>query len=357
VSHRAAWVLVLALVALPPDAARGHQAGLSYGTWTARGHGVALTLRMRADELAAAFPELAPGGGRPTDPTPLARAMLGGIQVWQGGVPCAREMGPARWVPPDGLELSASFQCPDAADAMRVRMSDALSRLPPGHVHLAKVEGDGGAAERVADAGHAEFEVAASPGRLRQAASFLALGVEHIFTGWDHIAFLLGLLLAAASLRDVLRSLTAFTAAHALTLALGTLHLVRPPASLVEPLIAASVVFVAVENLRDLRRGPPGRARIAGRPRWPLALAFGLVHGFGFAGALEGLRLSGAELAVALGSFNVGVELGQAAIALAVFPALGWLRRAPRLALPALPAASAAVAAAGLFWLAERLPW
>ena len=339
------------MAAFAPAAALAHQAGLSYGSWIARGDGLQVELRLRAAELLAALPELAPVGPSALDPSPLARAALSGVSVSQAGSACEREPGPARWIAPDGLELSATFHCPRPGEPMQVRL-ELLSRLPPGHVHLARVEAGGRTEERAADSHRDGFEVAASPAPLRRAAAFVGLGIEHIFTGWDHLAFLLGLLLAAATLREVARSLTSFTAAHALTLALATLGVARPPAALVEPLIAASVAFVAFENLRDLRRGPT-RAR----PRWPLALAFGLVHGFGFAGALDGLRLSGVELAVALASFNVGVELGQAAIAIAVHPVLSWLRTRPRLAAPGLPAISAAVGAAGLFWLAGRLPW
>jgi hydrogenase/urease accessory protein HupE len=349
----ATWGIALAalLTSLAPTAALAHQAGISYGTWTARGDGLGLELRLRAAELHAADPELAAGDATPADVPRLARTALSGISISQAGAACRPEPGPARWIAPDGVELSAAFHCPRPGEPMQVRL-ELLSRLPPGHVHLARVVAGGHTEERAADARRDGFEVAGRPGRLRQAAAFAALGVEHILTGWDHVAFLLGLLLATASLGEVARSLTSFTAAHALTLALATLGVARPPASLVEPLIAASVALVALENLRDLRRRPE-RAR----PRWPLALAFGLVHGFGFAGALDGLRLSGVELAVALGAFNAGVELGQAAIALAVYPLLAWIRVRPRLAVTGLHAASATVGAAGLFWLVQRLPW
>jgi hydrogenase/urease accessory protein HupE len=345
---RAALGLAVAL-ALGPTAALGHQAGLSYGTWVARRDGLHLDLQLRTAELVSAFPELAPGGTPPADASRLARAALDGVAVSQAGAACGEDPGSTRWVAPDGLELSAEFHCPRPGEPMHVRL-ELLSHLPPGHVHLARIEVDGRIEERAADSRRDGFDVAASPARSRQVVAFVALGIEHIFTGWDHIAFLLGLLLASASLREVVRSLTGFTAAHALTLALATLGVVRPPAAVVEPLIAASVVLVAFENLRDLRGGPR-------RARWPLAVAFGLIHGFGFAGALDGLRLTGLELAIALASFNVGVELAQAAIALAIHPALKWIRARPRLSTPGLPAASATVGAAGLLWLAGRLPW
>ena len=164
-------------------------------------------------------------------------------------------------------------------------------------------------------------------------------------TSGYHLAFLVGLLLAGGRLRGVARVVTSFTAGHALTLALATLGVVSPPARLIEPLIAASVVYVAVANLRDLRRGTTEEGR-----RWPVALGFGLIHGFGFAGALAELGLPRAGLATALVSFNLGVELGQAAV-------LVLLRRLPRVARGGIPAGSAAVGCAGIVWLVARLPW
>ncbi len=336
-----------ALAALLAQAAHAHPAGLSYGTWTAAGDEVRAEVRLRAEELRPASADPSPS----TDPASLARAFLGGVEVSREGAACTGSPGPARTIPPDGLELTATFRCPAASGPMEVRLP-ILTRLPPGHVHLARVEANGNAEERVADARQPRFELAADPAPLRRASSFVVLGVEHILTGWDHLAFLLALLLASVRLGDVLRSLTAFTAAHAVTLSLGVLGVVSPPGEIVEPIIAASVVWVAAVNLFDLRRG-----RLSGRPRWPLAFAFGLVHGFGFAGALGELRLGGGDVTLALGSFNAGIELGQAAVAMLVFPVLRWLRSSPRAAVPGLSAGSAAVAAAGLFWLAERLPW
>jgi hypothetical protein len=112
------------------------------------------------------------------------------------------------------------------------------------------------------------------------------------------------------------------------------------------------VVYVGVANLRDLRRGTTEEGR-----RWPVALGFGLIHGFGFAGALAELGLPRAGLATALVSFNLGVELGQAAVVALVFPVIVLLRRLPRVARAGIPAGSAAVGCAGIVWLVARLPW
>jgi hydrogenase/urease accessory protein HupE len=176
-------------------------------------------------------------------------------------------------------------------------------------------------------------------------ASFVAMGVEHIIGGVDHLMFLLALLALARGLWQTVKIVTAFTVAHSVTLSLAALGLVDVPARIVEPLIAASIVWVAVENLV----APAGVGR-----RWVIAAIFGLVHGLGFASALSELDLSRQALVRALIGFNVGVELGQLAFVAAVMPPLIWASRPGRL--PRLPQIlSVIVAAAGAVWLVERL--
>ena len=183
---------------------------------------------------------------------------------------------------------------------------------------------------------------------------FLRLGFEHILGGWDHLAFLLALLLSSRRLRSVLGWVTAFTLAHSLSLALATLGLVDVGGweRLVESAIALSIAYVAADNLLrpDLVRG-----------RWVEAFGFGLLHGLGFAGFLaESLVLESAKT-VALFAFNVGVELGQLAVVAAlVAPFLLWNRRrseAPEFLLPRplRRFGSAAVVVLGLYWFLERL--
>ncbi len=174
-----------------------------------------------------------------------------------------------------------------------------------------------------------------------------ALGVEHILAGVDHLLFLAGLLITCRKARSMLAIVTAFTVAHSITLALAALDWVVLPPSVVEPLIAASIVLVGVENL--LRKDvPPARAA--------LCFAFGLVHGFGFAGALRelGLGQNGAPIALPLLGFNLGVEAGQLLVVSLLLPALLLLRKKPRVARWVLPGASACVATAGAYWLLER---
>ena len=145
-----------------------------------------------------------------------------------------------------------------------------------------------------------------------------------------------------------MKIVTAFTVAHSVTLALAALDILAPPPRLIEPLIAASIVFVGVENLWALRAHRAGDAL---RHRWMITFAFGLVHGFGFASVLRELELPRAVLATGLVSFNLGVECGQVCIVLLALPVL----RALRSWRPFAPAASACVAALGAFWLVQRL--
>jgi hydrogenase/urease accessory protein HupE len=146
---------------------------------------------------------------------------------------------------------------------------------------------------------------------------YLVTGIEHIFLGYDHIAFLVSLVLWARRLVPVIKIVTAFTIAHSITLSLAALDIVVIPGRLVEPAIAASIVFVAMENL--FSRDVDGR--------WRVTFAFGLIHGFGFASALRDVGLPANAVAAALAAFNVGVEIGQVAIVSIVLPALIALDR------------------------------
>lgn len=177
---------------------------------------------------------------------------------------------------------------------------------------------------------------------------FLGLGVKHILTGYDHLLFLFSLLIVSRSMVATLKVVTGFTVAHSITLALATFDVVRIPGSIVEPLIAASIVFVALENL--LRREIPAS-------RLWLVLGFGLVHGLGFASVLHelGVGTNGGGVVLPLVSFNLGVELGQLLVALPLVPLLAWASRRSVFERRWVPACSVMAALAGGFWLVERL--
>jgi hydrogenase/urease accessory protein HupE len=196
------------------------------------------------------------------------------------------------------------------------------------------------------------FVVKGVPGSWEVAGTYLRLGVEHILGGVDHLLFVLGLLLLVSGWRQLVGTITAFTVAHSLTLAGATLGWVHVPQAPVEASIALSIVFVAVEVVHA-REGRPGLAQ---RKPWLVAFAFGLLHGFGFAGALREVGLPSAAIPVALFFFNVGVELGQLAFVVAVL----LLRRCLRAPLARLPSGAwrlpaYAIGTVATFWVFDRV--
>jgi hydrogenase/urease accessory protein HupE len=193
----------------------------------------------------------------------------------------------------------------------------------------------------------------AGSGSLRQTAlRYLGLGIEHILLGIDHLLFVLGLLLIVRGAWMLIKTITAFTLAHSITLALATLGLVRVPAPPVDAAIALSIAFLAAEIVHA-RRGRPG---LAARKPWLVAFAFGLLHGLGFAGALTQLGLPPGEVPAALLFFNLGVEIGQL-LFVALVLALGWALRQLQVSWPrwAAPLPAYAIGTLAAFWLIERV--
>jgi hypothetical protein len=200
-----------------------------------------------------------------------------------------------------------------------------------------------------------------APGAWETLRQYVVEGVWHIWIGFDHILFLLALLLpsvlvrrngrweGAPSLRgavvEVLKVVTAFTLAHSITLSLAALGVVSLPSRLVESVIAASVVLAALNNLRSTVKG-----RL-----WVMAFVFGLIHGFGFASVLADLGLPQGALVLALVGFNVGVELGQLAIVAVFLPLAFWLRGTAFYRTGVLQGGSLLVALLALWWLVERM--
>ena len=185
---------------------------------------------------------------------------------------------------------------------------------------------------------------------------FVKEGIYHIAIGPDHILFVIALLLMGGNLGQLLKVVTAFTVAHSITLILAALGIVRVPSSIVEPTIAASIVFVGVRVLQNKWRKPDTAPVKVSEERLPYAFGFGLVHGFGFAGALAELDLPRQALAVSLFGFNIGVEIGQATLVLMVAPLLALLhRRYPEIAYRLVIAIALVVIAAGAYWFGERI--
>ena len=185
-------------------------------------------------------------------------------------------------------------------------------------------------------------------GTLAVLKKFIPGGIYHIFTGPDHILFIVGLLLLGGSLPRLLSIVTAFTLAHSLTLSLAALELVNPPPRLIEPAIALSIIYVGIDNLMVGKAGRDVRV-------W-VAFFFGFVHGFGFAGVLREFGLPRQALGWSLFSFNFGVEIGQACLVVVVASLLAALRRrAPSLSRRVLEIGSVGVILAGSYWFIERV--
>ena len=200
------------------------------------------------------------------------------------------------------------------------------------------------------------FVAKASPGRMEVVKTYTVLGIEHILTGFDHLLYVLGMLILVGGWRRIVATMSAFTATHSLTLtaaALGWVHVPQPP---VEACIALSILFVAREIVQ-IRRGRPS---ITARWPWVVSFTFGLMHGFGFAGALAEVGLPQSSIPIALLFFNVGVEIGQLMFVGTVLTviAVGW-RAAQRLRLSQTVwlwrIAPYAIGGLASFWLVERV--
>ena len=178
---------------------------------------------------------------------------------------------------------------------------------------------------------------------------FTKLGLEHIFTGYDHLFFLLGLLLVCSRWTDLAKIITSFTIGHSLTLALATLKVINLSPRLTEPLIALTILIVGLENCWR-RGGPP-------KHRWILTLLFGLVHGFGFANVLRDLGVgdNGSGIVLPLLGFNLGVEAGQLIFSAVLIPVIWRLKSNADFSKRWIPALSAVIALAGLYWFIERI--
>lgn len=196
--------------------------------------------------------------------------------------------------------------------------------------------------------------ILAEPDPLSVLGDYFIIGAEHIVFGWDHLLFVIALVLLVRNPWPVIKAATAFTIAHSITLVATVLGYSGLPGRPVEALIALSIVFLAVEVALILR--DPDRQTLTRRFPWAVAFAFGLVHGFGFAGALADIGLPQTQLAAALFAFNVGVEAGQLlVVGLTLIVLAGLSRASETVQGAALKSSTYAIGAIGSFWLIERL--
>ena len=351
---RALALALLLVLSLGARGAAAHALGVSHGEYRVTPAGVAARLSFDAGELGT------------LDPVALERRILKRVHVTRGGTPCT---GALLGVEPiaigtsrerderAGVTLRAQFACATLG-ALRVELA-FWDELRPGHRHLASGAEGARVSRAVTFAGVPRFElgvpessgtsdVSAPSERRRAPSSFLAwlrLGIEHILSGYDHLLFLLTLLLVANDLRSLLAIISTFTLAHSTTLVLAATGVCALPPDIVEPLIALSIGCVAIDNVRAPQR-PARRA---------LIFTFGLIHGFGFAGALRELGLDALANAPALLAFNLGVELGQLVLAAISVPALRHWARHPAWQRRVVPALSGVIAVVGVVWFVERV--
>jgi hydrogenase/urease accessory protein HupE len=354
--RRGVFAMTLALFGLVP--ARAHDPGISTAQGEVKGDVIELTTGLAPADAEQLVPaELRSGGRMTAEEFEKVRVRLDAIapQLWEvraGGQLVAPRESSVQLLSGDSVSFRVIWPRPANADTLTFR-SAQMGNLPPGHRQFVIVVDERGStiAKKLLSARDDTLAVtlsAAAPDALPTFWGFVWLGVQHIWTGYDHLLFLFALLVVCRSFRSIVAIVSCFTVAHSLTLALATLNVVNLPSRVVEPAIAASIIFVGVENL--VRRGAEPRGR------WALTFAFGLIHGFGFASVLRelGVGARGDGIAVPLFTFNLGVEIGQIAIAAIVLPIVWRLRQNEKFVARGVPALSAIVAAAGLYWFLER---
>jgi len=356
--RRAAAISAVAIslaVLAPERLAWAHAVGISSGEYRLDGKVLYGDIGMAGREVARWLPAIDANHDGAIDADELtagreavARALAGGVTVETDGRSCPGLLD-RTWAleAEGGVVFQVHYTCPEVPGRLTLA-APILDALAPGHRHMARVFRAGKAQVRVLDRSHATWTLDdASPpaSAARMAWSMLKLGVEHILTGADHLIFLLGLILVGGRLRSLVGVVTAFTLAHSITLALASLSVLTPSPRLVEPAIALSIAYVGVENffVKDANK------------RWRITFPFGLIHGFGFAGALREIALPRAQIPIALVSFNLGVEVGQFAVLAIALPAILAARRSRWFGDFGVKATSAIIALVGAVLFIVRL--
>ena len=333
-------VLLTTLFTASPGLA--HKAGLSRGNYQLEDNTLRAELVFSHDDFVAlgralGFADNWAQGGESKN---LAREILKSIVATGGnGKPCVAKLSHAK-SDKDALKIEGVFSCDDYSKAeLRLRL---LERLPKRHRHAAN-----GSLLTRQNPLLRLHKTASKHSQPNGFWGFLVSGIEHILFGFDHLVFLFGLVLVGRRWFGVIKAVTAFTVAHSITLALALLKIWAPSGNVIEPLIALSVAYVGVENffVKDAEK------------RWRVTLPFGLIHGFGFAGALGELALPSSQLPTALFAFNLGVELGQVAVLCLILPLLLALHKRPWFEEKdrGVRALSIAIVATGIFWFVGRV--
>jgi hypothetical protein len=394
-------ILILALVLGAPAPVRAHTLSESLSAWRVDGDTVRLQFTV---------PDLEAKRVTPSGKDLPSSAQLGHYLADRVGVTAAKQKCPLAEGP---RALAASvgysrfdfvFRCPGASD-IEIH-SAAFYDLVKSHTNFARIEDSSGRFfEQVLTVDHQQVAVAADDaegGGLENAGllQYVQMGIMHIFTGIDHMSFMLGLVLISRRVRDLLFVVTGFTLGHSLTLALAVTGILRPEAQYIDALVALTIALIGAENIGDGTHRPlpvavglggilfvmalgryfewgvtlptlllvgggifsvsylmlTGQMRDAGRVRLLVTLVFGLIHGFGFASNLLEMKLPANRLAELLVGFNIGVEIGQVTVVLGAL-LVAWLLVRAKLAIPRplfTDIAAAFLVGEGLCWFVER---
>ena len=354
VAHAARAIVACLAIVLSARAASAHPVPFSY-----------LDLRMGAGEIDGALVVHIFDAAHELSIEPSEKLLDPNVAAAQAGT-LEQRLTARLDVAADGQSLTPEWTGVDVLpdrQSIRLRLTYRLARAPgvltvtaalfpydPNHQTFLNVyERDALRSQAILDAGRPRFEYFAGTrqGTWAVVRKFVPAGIHHILIGPDHLLFLVGLLLLGGTVRQLAVVVTSFTVAHSVTLSLAALNLVSPPARIIEPAIALSIVYVGADNLL-VRNGRDMRA-------W-IAFAFGFIHGFGFASVLREMELPARALGWSLFSFNIGVEIGQLMVVVFVATAFAALRSRSAVAGQRLAfAGSLVVIAAGAFWFIQRV--
>jgi hydrogenase/urease accessory protein HupE len=356
---RIAMMIALVLVALwPATTAQAHvRETMGYSTVTANGRQVNYLLELEYEVLARTV-DLGPDAAAAADDAARARALEAGtgaltaylgerLRVFLDGAACEMTLvgtSPGRRGEAPYAQLQLSYACPGESGAHRIEyhVFGEDEAVVEDHSNVVDYDLGGHRGQTVLDRQHPDLTVG-STSVWSSVLRFGATGVEHILLGADHVLFVIALILGSTGRRQLVGILSTFTLAHSVTLISALLGVVSAPAEVVEPLIALSIAFVALENLLG-----------ATAHRYPVVFVFGLLHGLGFAGSLRVSDEVGWDLVVSLLSFNVGIEVGQALLAAAAVP-LVLLVRHLAVGQAVVRGATVLVALFGIGWFIERI--
>jgi hydrogenase/urease accessory protein HupE len=333
--------------------ASAHTTGVSRGEYRADSGTVHALYIFSGRELATTLPDIdanhdgvlssaeVAGGAHALD-----TFIVQSSDVEADGVSCKPALDSVKTAEADAVEIRATFACPRSIDQLSIDCQ-FLERFSADHHHLAVISLGGHETPFVATLSHMtiEADLGSTAGETTTFPAMVLSGIEHILTGYDHLAFLIGLLLLGGRVRSLVGVITAFTVAHSITLGLAALHVVRVSPSIVEPAIALSIAYVGVENLfvHDVSK------------RWRITFLFGLIHGFGFAGALMNLELPPSKVPLALFAFNLGVEIGQLGVLAVVLPLVMFARKNAWFRDRGVKGLSLLIALAGVVWFVQRV--